>query len=138
MYRTFKNHPIEEKYLTVIPNKIKRRSLTKFRLSAHNLNIERLRYTTKSQKRIPPEERLCLLCNLQETEDEQHFLAVCPNYSMLREKLFMTCENEAPKFKDLNVKEKFYWIMTAESLNILDALIKFIEEAFNKREKINN
>ena len=44
-------------------------NITALRLSAHKLNIEQLCYTS-IQATIPPEQRLCSLFNLKETEDE--------------------------------------------------------------------
>ena len=44
--------------------------LTRFRISAHKLEIEIGRYTTP---KTPLENRLCKQCNSSEIEDEEHF-----------------------------------------------------------------
>ena len=62
--------------------KVSRLSLSRFRLSSHNLSIETGRYNS-----VPKEERLCNFCNMQNTEDEFHFLLVCPHYTELRENI---------------------------------------------------
>ena len=61
-----------EPYLDVPPNN---RYITKFRLSDHNLPIERGRY---HRPKIPRNERLCSLCN-NEIGDEIHALLQCKN-----------------------------------------------------------
>ena len=52
----------------------KRVDITRFRLSSHFLPIEALRY-----KKIIREERKCMICNLNELGDEQHYLLKCNN-----------------------------------------------------------
>ena len=53
------------------------RLLTKFRISAHNLKIERGRYL-----RLPVEERICVLCG-GNVEDEIYFCYCVPHLIML-------------------------------------------------------
>ena len=66
-------------YLNNILNKKLRGLLTKLRISAHDLNVERGRYVN-----IPREERLCNCCNMRVIENEYHFLLVCPSYIDIR------------------------------------------------------
>ena len=61
-----------EKYLTLINNFNYRKSICRFRVSAHRLYIETGRYTN-----IPRNERLCKNCSANEIEDEAHFLIKC-------------------------------------------------------------
>ena len=56
-----------------------RNAVAKLRLSAHNLLIEIGRH-----RNIIRNERICLLCTLNEVEDEYHFLLICPAYNELR------------------------------------------------------
>lgn len=75
-YCRFKHSFLQENYLnSIIENKY-RIALTKFRISAHNLAIERGRF-----ENIPRAERKCIFCNLNVVESEFHFLLVCPMYS---------------------------------------------------------
>ena len=55
--------------------------ITKFRVSAHNLNIEVGRH-----RNIQRRNRLCQLCELNEVEDEFHFILQCPFYVEIRRK----------------------------------------------------
>ena len=82
-------------------NATNRKSITRFRLSAHDLNIERGRYTKKG-KQPSLTDRVCRFCCLEEDrsnlelleaqladynpiiESEQHVLTECPGYHHLR------------------------------------------------------
>ena len=63
-------------------NKQQRQIMTKFGVSAHNLNIERGRYIG-----LKVEERLCKLCYAG-IEDEEHFLINCPTLHNTRKHYF--------------------------------------------------
>ena len=49
--------------------------LTKLRLPSHKLRIETERY---NRNRTDRELRYCTLCNVNDVEDEYHFLLICP------------------------------------------------------------
>ncbi len=79
-YCIFKHEFKLEDYLVTIDTFKLRKTLTKFRLSNHMLEIERGRHS-----RIPVEERYCRVCNCNMfVEDEFHFLMVCSPYKELR------------------------------------------------------
>ena len=65
-----------EMYLD-IPSKL-RIIWTKLRLSSHKLRIELDRY---NRNRTPRELRNCILCNVNDVEDEYHFVLVCPAFT---------------------------------------------------------
>jgi hypothetical protein len=79
---TNNNYNIEY-YLLNINNIHHRQALSRLRISAHDLNIERGRYAN-----IPRAERLCKVCHV--LEDEVHFLDTCTIYNDLRFNLFQT------------------------------------------------
>ena len=54
-------------------------SLSKLKCSVHNLNVE-----TGRHNGIADEQRLCILCDKLEIEDEFHFVMSCPVYQQLR------------------------------------------------------
>jgi hypothetical protein len=79
LYKYLTNNVSIQFYLTkCIPGK-NVNLLTKFRLSAHPLRVEQGRYNG-----IARQERLCEFCNLNEIEDEYHFILICPLYKNLR------------------------------------------------------
>ena len=81
--RLFKRNFHLEPYLVNIRHTSLRVALTRLRVCCHRLAIEVGRY--HKPKPIPTSERLCLVCKC--TEDDVHFLCVCPRYQELRYKL---------------------------------------------------
>ena len=68
-----------ENYLSVVKNVSIRTQFSKFRLSDHNLEIEKGRH-----RGIDAEQRFCPFCK-DKVENEIHFLLECPLYKELRE-----------------------------------------------------
>ena len=135
-YAVFKGHWGIEGYLSQIEVHRKRILLTKFRIGISPLRIETGRYE-KGNKRIPPEERLCLCCDMKRIEDEVHFLVECPIYDTLRSKLFGIVNREFVVNEiTAHLKDLFIKIMSSKSSTIITALSEFIWEAFLIREKV--
>ena len=79
-YRLFKCEHKYEQYLDIIDNTVLRKSLSRFRLSSHSLEIETGRYTN-----VERNNRICRLCNMNVVESEYHFMLCCPLYRDLRQ-----------------------------------------------------
>ena len=73
-----------------------------FRISAHDLSIERGRYTG-----IKANARICNLCNT-EIEDELHFLHKCSSTSDVRNHISDIISSNYENFNILKVDNKFY------------------------------
>lgn len=86
-YKTLKKEFCYESYLSVT-NYNHRVALTRLRISAHKLFIERGRY---SRPNIDRSDRFCTFCKfnlgIHEIEDELHALIHCPLYSSIRYKI---------------------------------------------------
>jgi len=78
-----------EPYLDYIKDREKQIALTKLRVSKHELEIEKGRYTKPKTERSL---RVCKLCSTGMVEDEAHFLLQCPTYQTERSNLFMTTD----------------------------------------------
>ena len=93
-----------ELYLNCITNRKYRHVISQFRISAHDLEIERERYNG-----IDRSDRICKLCR-RSIEDEFHFVLSCSIYIELRQKYIPIAYHRAPsahKFKRLmNVTDK--------------------------------
>lgn len=76
-----------EQYLDVLPMNL-RSYLCKLILSSHSLHNQTGRF---SRHRIPRKKRFCQLCNLNDLENEFHFVLKCPLYSDIRIKLLLHC-----------------------------------------------
>ena len=76
-YKRFKKVCKFETYLNDVKNTKFRKALTKFRLSAHNLPVERLRYQNVDRCM-----RTCILCKA-DIGNEIHYFAECLDESIL-------------------------------------------------------
>ena len=113
-YRKIKQNFCYENYLDDVRNRDDRSAVTKLRISAHKLFIERGRYIRPPLDR---NERICSHCLINKKahiEDEFHALIVCPKYCEKRKVIFNSVECICPNFKDLDDYEKFIFIMSAE------------------------
>ena len=93
-YCLLKKEARREPYLKSVKNVKDRISMTKFRLSNHELMIEKGRHL-----KLEINERNCSFCN--SLEDELHFLIDCPTYAPLRCDLFNAVEE---KLNDVDFK----------------------------------
>ena len=114
-YSKFKENFELEEYLSIITNKKYITSLTKFRLSSHELLIEKGRHL-----HITREDRLCKYCNMNLVENEYHFLLVCPKYANLIKEHLTNYYCRWPTV------EKFKNLMSSKSRNTLINSSKYI------------
>ena len=124
-YRNFKNQFKMEEYLHEIRNSEIRNNLTKFRISAHKLNIEKLRYIVP---RIKPEDRLCDNCNSKEVENEIHFLLICNKYEQIRNKFITKIKLKYTNidFDNFDNYTKFIWLMGNVDPYVITLLAEYI------------
>ena len=116
-YSSFKSSFCAESYIFTIKNENKRKSLTRLRISAHTLEIERGRY-----KKLKREERLYKTC--LKIEDEPHFLLDCNLFKtkiciveLLYKSLFkknngkirLFMEREVPNYNFMDIKQHLYF-----------------------------
>ena len=124
-YCMFKSLLDIERYLLNIPNTKHRQALTRLRISAHSLMIEKGRY-----QGLPREERHCTYCltsGEKYIEDEFHLILICKLYSDLRNCLI----------KDLirtNSHESFIYIMQQNNTDSLKRISKYVYECYALRE----
>ena len=105
-----------EKYLDFITEKKYKVALTKFRLSSHELQIERRRY-----ENIPRDEiKGYVNVEMSKTESACHFLLVCPLNADLRRRFFK------PYFCHWPNLNKFNKLMMSSSKQLTLNTAKFI------------
>jgi hypothetical protein len=121
-YCIYKHEFCLEKYLNCISKNNYRLSLARFRLSSHDLAIEKGRHTN-----IDRNDRKCVHCNMNVIETEYHFLLVCPKHSDLRKRFFK------PYFCRWPNLQKFESIMSSGSTKMINNLAKFVHFAFKSR-----
>ena len=115
-----------EIYLDVLPPKF-RNVLSKLRLSSHKLRIETDRY---NRNRINRQLRYCTFCNINDVEDEFHFIIVFPIYTDLRKKYIDRYFYRNPSVY------KLCELLKSDSKTTLYKLSKYIYEAFALRKSL--
>ena len=130
-YKTFKNNFIFEPYLNQVNNSNDRKSLTRLRTSAHNLEIERGRYLN-----IPAEERTCKLCN-KDIGTEVHFLLECEKLSTIRNKHLKDILNTNPNLNTLNKSNLFIYLVSSEH-SLINQIAKLTNQLDTERNRILN
>ena len=105
IYKTLKNKTGFENYLSIITSQENRISLTKLRLSNHQLNIEKGRH-----ENIPKEMRFCPFC-VNTVENEVHFLLQCKTYDNIRKNFIEKYANDE-NFQNLDHSTQFSQILT--------------------------
>ncbi len=78
--------------------------MAQFGIGILTLYIESGRFR---DKRI--HERVCLLCNSGEVENELHFLCICTTYSNYRQNLYSIVNND--NFLNMSNAEKFVFLL---------------------------
>lgn len=137
-YFLYKENFTMESYISIQSHEI-RKTLCRFRKSAHDLRVERGRYEfvkNYTGQRIPLErnKRTCLLCNQNLVEDECHFVTDCPLYKEERNSFFHYVSILNKNFILLTKKDKFIWLMSNEDKTILIKFSEFLINAFKKRQ----
>ena len=107
LYKQLKSSLSKEFYLSS-ENFEHRKLITKFRISDHNLEIEKGRYY-----KIPREQRLCKSC--ETIEDEKHFILKCKLNESLRKATFQNYTNENSNFTNLTDDQKLLFILCPAS-----------------------
>ena len=126
IYRNIKKHFGMEPYLRQIVKFKFRKSITAFRLSAHNLEIETGRYIRDKYRSninnrdcVKRTERFCTLCfeqnKIKVTGDEEHAITNCPSFDDKRYLLFNDINLIVPNFKNLSNRNKLLYMLTCEN-----------------------
>ena len=118
-YRRFKKKFCMEPYL-LWGNNEQRTTITKFRISAHDLEIERGRYYGTEV-----DQRICKLCKT-EVEDETHFLLQCPQLNTARNTILNDISLKYKNFNNLNTDSKFIWLMSSEDQFIFQKVYELL------------
>ena len=118
-YCKFKSDFCFEKYLDVLDKTSFQQTMSRFRLSSHNLEIESGRFVGLDRN-----DRICTICT-RTVESEYHFMLCCTLYRELRIKY-----NICSSFPTLN---KFYYLMSSKSTKTIRNVSKFIKYAMKLR-----
>jgi hypothetical protein len=126
-YKLIKNEYIIEPYLRGgLPSYVTR-AITKIRIGAHRLEIEKGRWRKPTP--TPANERFCRHCK-DAVEDEVHFISYCPLYAQHRNDLLKS----SPEVKQLSGMELFTTVLTTNDYNVSLQVGIYICRALNKRQ----
>lgn len=125
-YVMFKKDFEVEKYLSCHLTRRERSLFAQFRMGILPLRLETGRYRNEKVN-----DRICMLCNRNEIEDEKHFIFQCPLYTEEREILYNKINRKCPEFERLDMNEQLYITMT----DFVIPTSKYINEAFMKRRQ---
>ena len=101
-------------------------SMARYRMSSHDLNIERGRYNNPI---TPINQRICTRCELNEIDDEIHLLLHCNAMNNERKILFNSVT------ATINIQptnEMFLQIMTSRDITVVKSLAQFIYGCFKQ------
>ena len=114
-------------YLDKLTNIKYRKAISKIRLSSHNLNIEIGRH-----RQIERNDRKCPFCELNELEDEYHFILICPQYFDLRIRYIKKYYYTRPSML------KLVQLFQKDNLTHLKNFARYVIEAFKHRNSLAN
>nr|WPH61295.1 reverse transcriptase [Somniosus microcephalus] len=127
-YRALKREYKLADYLSTIRDTKQRQTLTRYRLSDHQLEIEKGRYKKSWQ---PRENRICDQCLAGEVETEMHFLLKCEKFNTSRNILFNKLSQTTPDFKELDDLSKLRLVLGEGDRPYLGA--KYVTTCHNLR-----
>ena len=128
-YRMFKTIFCYEQYLSTLERPL-RDYLIRIRLSNHRLPIHSKRFVD-----IPRNERLCELCNLGEIGDEYHYIFVCKDERIVRERNV----NIKQYYRNRPNAMKYQRVMNTKQVGSLRRLARFsghIMKLFQKKSRV--
>jgi len=108
-YVQFKKEYSPEPFIFKVLNRGHRSIIAQFRSGILPLSLETGRYTN-----IPVQFRLCLLCESNTLEDEEHFLFQCDFYNDVRDEFMTKVNNMYANFNNLSFGEKCQLIMSVD------------------------
>ena len=134
LYKTLKGSFCQEPYVTNITNRNQRAWLSRYRTSAHSLQIELGRYTRPV---TPLSERKCQYCLSGECDTEHHFILFCDIFRLKRQCFFGRMSELYPNFMSLSDDQKFCVILCPSTSDIAKCVSKYLGIMSNTRKEID-
>ncbi len=110
-YHKFKTVFTTEQYVKTVMSTARRGALAKFRSGTAPIRLETGRF-----ENIPENERLCILCDAQVTENEQHTLICCHAFENIRTDAFNEFESLLPGVMYMSNELKLHAILSKDIL----------------------
>ena len=132
VYNTFKKELKVEGYLDQIKHISAKKQFAKFGISNHRLQIETGRYRPDKTFNA---NRICQLCTLNETEDENHLLFHCHCYNSIRISFTQDPKTLSADFVYKEIEECIEQLMNSSNTVTIKLFSKFVYDCFLKRSK---
>ena len=107
-----------------------RKNFCAFRISVHELEIERGRYTRPHKH---PEDCLCPLCK-KEVETEMHFLLICSHLANVRKNFIISIVRKYANFLKLCTLDRMYFLLKSSDYEVITTTMNLITELFKTRK----
>ena len=127
-YALFKKYFCVEPYILHIRGNHIIRAMARYRMSSHDLNIERGRFNNPIS---PKNQQICTRCELNEIDNEIHFLLHFSAMNKEREILF---DSVAAIINIQPANELFLRIMTSRDITVGKSLAQFIYGCFKQNK----
>lgn len=118
-------------FLDSIKNPLHKKQINKFRLGNHKLRIE-----TGRHNKTPEHLRICTFCNLNEIEDESHFLFTCHHHKNLRTKYFNEINDKYQNFNNLDNNSKILFLFNSADPFVCRTTAAYIYNSMLNRQSI--
>ena len=125
---TFKTQLNQENYVHIILDYHFVNSV----FSAHQLMIGKGRYVIR---RLPPENKICQICNLNAVEDEFHFIMKCSAYNYIRFTLLKQTD-ETLVTQNFSNMDYFLRFTSASEFDLFKVVADYVSSAFNIRANL--
>lgn len=127
-YIQFKRNPNLEPYLLNVKLGKYRKAISRLRMNSHLLEIEKGRHN-----KTPVNERICIKCDLDEIEDEIHFITKCQLFSNTRTIFYNQISGTNPDFIQFNDIDKYIYLNTTLDPQVQKWYGKFIYDCIQIR-----
>ena len=124
-FRKFKSDISLEPYLLLLREN-SRKTLTRLRISAHNLGVETGRHHRPSP--IPLNERLCTLCDEGSLDDELHLIMTCSKFKNERQSFLEQLSNIFPPLTNHDEETIFTFIMQCQDNDLAKCLERYLNQ----------
>ena len=126
-YVTYKTEFGLQSYISSNMNRHRRSLMAQFRLSILPITVETGRF-----RNIPLQDRKYTICDLNEVENEKHFLCICPVYNDIKSTLYTKANTINSEFSTLNMSERFisWWNMYGGTCPFLFLLLGISESLY--------
>ena len=133
LYSIFENDCHKSDCLNIITNINHKKTLNKFRLGNHRLQIKTGKHTVP---KTPENLRICPFCHLNEVEHELHLLFNCNLYDSLRSNFYRNIGNRYLLFNNFDNNEKTLFIFNNVSSHIYRLTAAYIHSCMEYRQKL--